>query len=94
MTNMTSNYLKAVFWDYPELCDPEAVERRLREARAKNDRETVRWIMARFLERGRFRDAKLFFRPKEVRENLEVLRISNRARKKWKRFLEVYESLD
>jgi hypothetical protein len=48
--HMSTNYLKAVFWDYPELCDPEAVRRRLKQARSKDDRRTLEWIMARFLE--------------------------------------------
>jgi hypothetical protein len=86
--------LKAVFWDYPELCDPEAVTRRLEEARFTNDSRTLEWIMARFLERGRFKDKASFFRPDEIRANLDVLRISERAKKRWRRFLEVYASSD
>jgi hypothetical protein len=31
---MTTNYLKAVFWDYPELCNPEAIENQRSEIRA------------------------------------------------------------
>jgi hypothetical protein len=91
---MSTNYLKAVFWDYPELCDPEVVEKRLKEARSKNDRKTLEWIMARFLERGRFKDTASFFRPEEIRGNLEALKISSRAKKKWQRFLEVYGDTD
>jgi len=87
---MAKNYLKAVFWDYPHLCDPKSIEKALNEARLQNDDATVYWIMTRFLERGRFRDTALFFRPKEVRENLKSLKISSRARKRWERLLEVY----
>jgi hypothetical protein len=87
---MSTNYLKAVFWDYPELCDPKAVELKLKEARSKNDRKTLEWIMARFLERGRFKETALFFRPEDIRENLDILKISSRTKKKWQRFLEVY----
>ena len=86
--------LKAVFWDYPHLCDPESIEKALSEARLqndnKNDNKTVYWIMARFLERGRFKDTISFFRLKEVKENLKSLRISSRAKKRWERLLEVY----
>ena len=91
---MTTNYLKAVFWDYPELCNPQAIERKLREARFNNDRKTLTWIMARFLERGRFKDTASFFGKEEIRENLGDLAISNRAKKKWERFLEVYAQKD
>ena len=72
---MSTNYLKAVFWDYPELCDPMAVELKLKEAWSKNDHKTLEWIMARFLERGRFKETASFFRPEEIRENLDTLKI-------------------
>ena len=62
--HMSTNYLKAVFWDYPELCDPKAVEMSLKEARSKNDRKTLEWLMARFLERGRFKDTAFFSDPR------------------------------
>jgi hypothetical protein len=91
---MTTNYLKAVFWDYPELCNPEAIEKKLREARSKNDSKTFTWIMARFLERGRFKDTASFFGKEEIRKNLDGLAISDRTRKKWERFLEVYGEKD
>ena len=45
---MSTNYLKAVFWDYPELCDPKVLRSRLMEARSGNDHRTLEWIMARF----------------------------------------------
>ena len=91
---METNYLKAVFWDYPVWCDPQSLEKALRQARADKDKETLRWIMARFLERGRFRDAAVSFPKEEVRDNLDALKISQRARRRWKRFLEVYGGLD
>jgi hypothetical protein len=91
---MTTNYLKAVFWDYPELCNREAVEKKLREARSNNDKKTLTWIMARFLERARFKDTAPFFEKEEIREYLDALAISSRARKKWERFLEVYAEED
>jgi hypothetical protein len=87
---MANNYLKAVFWDYPELCDPAAVAEMLKKARKNSDSQTLQWLMARFLERGRVRDTALFFRPKEVQEIMKDLRISGRARKRWERLLQVY----
>jgi hypothetical protein len=87
---MQKNYLKAVFWDYPHLCDPKAIKKALNEARFQDDNATLYWIMARFLERGRFKDTASFFRPKEIKESLKSLRISSRARKRWERLLEVY----
>ena len=87
---MTRNYLKAVFWDYPELCNPENIKKTLNEARRNNNTEMIHWIMARFLERARVRDTSLFFRPKEIEVSLNSLKISSRARKRWERLLEVY----
>ncbi len=87
---MAKNYLKAVFWDYPELCDPDAIAGMLKQARKNSDTRTLEWLMARFLERGRVRDTALFFRPKEVQEMMKDLRISVRARKRWERLLQVY----
>jgi hypothetical protein len=87
---MANNYLKAVFWDYPDLCDPTAVAEMLKKARKNSDIQTLRWLMARFLERGRVRDTAFFFRPKEVQDMMRDLRISGRARKRWERLLQVY----
>jgi len=87
---MSKNYLKAVFWDYPHLCNAKGIEKALKEAKLRNDTKTVYWIMARFLERGRFKDTATFFRPKEIRESLKSLKISSRSRKRWERLLEVY----
>jgi len=91
---MSKNYLKAVFWDYPELCDPDAVEKMIKNAREKADTQTLQWVMARFLERGRVRDTTLFFHPKEVRDMMKILRISPRAKKRWERLLQVYGNRD
>ena len=87
---MAKNYLKAVFWDYPELCDSQKVAEVLKKARERTDARTIRWVMARFLERGRVRDTALFFRPEEIRDAMKELRISPRAKKRWERLLEVY----
>ena len=73
---MQGNYLKAVFWDHPDLCSPEAVMDALERARREGDAQTFRWIMARFLERGRVKDTARFFSPHEVRAQLKTLKIS------------------
>ena len=88
------NYLKAVFWDYPALCDPESIRRVLNEAGRKNDKKTVCWIMARFLERGRVRDTALFFRPREIRVSLQSVKISAAARKRCESLMELYGDID
>ena len=80
---MATNYLKAVFWDYPELCDFEALKKAIGLAKSKNDRKQYQWIMARFVERGRFKDTALLFRPEEIRENLPSLKVTPRAKKRW-----------
>lgn len=87
---MSTNYLKAVFWDYPHLCDFEALKKAINQAKSKDDRETFHWIMARFVERGRFKDTAFLFRPEEIRENLPCLKVTPRAKKRWERFIEVY----
>ena len=79
---MSKNYLKAVFWDYPELCDPDAIREALERAREISDTRTLQWLLARFLERGRVRDTALFFRPEEIRDAMKDLRVSPRARKR------------
>ncbi len=87
---MLQNYLKAVFWDYPNLCDNDGTRNMLDKARKERDIHTVHWIMSRFLERGRIRDTALFFDTKEIRDELAHIKISPRARKRWERLLEVY----
>ena len=91
---MPQNYLKAVFWDHPELCDPEGVRRTIDQAVYHEDRQRILWIMARFLERGRVKDTALFFRLEEIRDALNSLKISSRAKKRWERLIEVYGDTD
>lgn len=91
---MSKNYLKAVFWDYPELCEPETVEKAIKNARERTDTQTLQWLMARFLERGRVRDTVCFFGAKEVQDMIKDLRISSRAKKRWERLLQVYGHRD
>lgn len=87
---MKQNYLKAVFWDYPELTSQEKIEKVINEAQQKNDRNTFFWIMARFLEYGRVRDTAQFFGIQEIQDNLRFLKLSQRAKRRWKRLIEVY----
>jgi hypothetical protein len=87
---MTQNYLKAVFWDYPDLADIEAVRIFLEKAKKKEDAQAINWIMSRFLERGRIKDTAIFFKTEEIKNALATVKISPRARKRWNRLLEVY----
>ena len=88
------NYLKAVFWDYPGLNTPANINTVLRDAKDKGQRERIYWIMSRFLERGRVCDTALFFGLQEIEESFHALKLSPRARKRWKRLLEVYGKID
>jgi len=88
------NFLKAVFWDTPRLCNPESVRSFIEQAKKDNDKKKFYWIMSRFLERGRVKDTKLFFRPNEIKETLRFLKLSSRARKRWERLVQVYGYID
>ena len=91
MTNDTKqNFLKAVFWDYPQFQDYNFIKSTLQNTREKNDIQTFRWILGRFLERGRVKDVAMIFRIAEVRDNLNTLRLSDYAYRKWQRLLDVY----
>lgn len=81
------NYLHAVFWDYPELTDPEIIRQRLRTA---EDSGIFRWIMQRFLEHGRVVDTLSFFSLDAISKEFPTLQLSPYARKKWSRMLEIY----
>jgi len=85
------NPLKAVFWDYPGLTNEAAVRELLESARRAPDGDAFRWIMSRFLERGRVVDVKKLFPWNEIRAVLPRLKLSPYARKKWIRMLEVYD---
>lgn len=84
------NFLKAVFWDYPQFHDYNSIRSVLQNSREKNDIQIFRWFLARFLERGRVKDVAMIFRITEVRDNLNELRISDYAYRKWQRLLNVY----
>jgi len=87
---MKQNSLKAVFWDYPQFQDYNSIRSVLQNTREQNDIQTFRWILGRFLERGRVRDVAMIFRITEVRDNLNALRLSAYAYRKWQRLLDVY----
>ncbi|MCH8127494.1 hypothetical protein IIC38_16285 [candidate division KSB1 bacterium] len=91
---MKQNFLKAVFWDYPNFQNAETIRLAVQKARRNNDTLTLNWILGRFLERGRVRDVALFFNLREINDSLEALRLSKYANRKWRRLLEVYENVD
>lgn len=80
------NYLKAVFWDYPEFTHPENLEKLLKES----DEEVKDWILQRFMEHGRVVDTLNFFSVDIITEKITKLRLTPYTRRKWMRILEVY----
>ena len=84
------NYLKSVFWDYPRLQDEESLRNVIQIGRSQGDEKRIQWVMARFLEYGRVVDTFKFFTIHEIAENLKQLRLSQYARGKWTRLVEVY----
>lgn len=80
-------YLNAVFWDYPQLNNPESVRAFLSE---KRDAEVYRWVMTRFLEHGRVVDTLGFFSIEEIARTLPQLRLTPYSLRKWKRLVEIY----
>jgi hypothetical protein len=63
------NCLKAIFWDYPELTDPDEIRRILMDERSQRVR---RWLLKRFLEHGRVMDTLLFFRLDTISNDLDL----------------------
>ena len=82
------NYLKAVFWDYPEFTDPDEIRRILLEDGNKRVR---RWLLKRFLEHARVVDTLLFFPFETISAELTWLKLSPYSLRKWKRIVEVYD---
>ena len=81
------NYLKAVFWDYPQYTDPEKLKNTISEnIKIKN------WLLTRFLEYGRAVDTLKYFSINEIKLSLKDLRLREFTRKKWNRLVEVYGS--
>lgn len=81
--------LQAVFWDYPEFQGEESL-RKFLQSNEKN--QMYNWAMTRFLEHGRVVDTFKYFSLEEISVNLEKLKLSQYARGKWQRLLEVYDS--
>ena len=81
------NYLKAVFWDYPELTNEEALKSLLK---GKLNSNLYLWIMRRMFEYGRVVDTFKFFKIDEIAEHLTKLQLSPYTLKKWKRLIRVY----
>jgi hypothetical protein len=81
------NYLKAVFWDYPQFTEEDAVKSSLKE---NKDSSIYLWIMSRFLEHGRVVDSFRFFKLQEIAEFLPKLRLTSYTLKKWQRLIEIY----
>lgn len=82
------NYLKAVFWDYPEFTDPDEIHRILQE---QGNQRVRRWLLKRFLQHGRVVDTLLFFRLDIISTELPRLNLDPYSFKKWKRIVEVYD---
>jgi len=87
---MRTNYLKSVFWEYPQFQKEGYLSQSIKESRLKNDRGLLKWIMVRFLEYGRVVDTLKYFSLDEISEMLPSLRLSNYTRRKWLRLIEVY----
>lgn len=81
------NYLKAVFWDYPQFTEREALMFHLKDKSGSN---LYLWFMKRFLEYGRVVDVLSYFKIEEIAEYLPKLQITSYASKKWRRLIEVY----
>lgn len=81
------NYLKAVFWDYPQFNEEESLKNYLKQTQGKSLRM---WIMSRFLEHGRVIDTLRYFTINEIKENLPDLKLNKYIRLKWNRIIEVY----
>lgn len=81
------NFLKAVFWDYPELTNPEKLKEILKN---KRDQGLYTWILGRFMEYGRVVDTLEFFRIEEIEKAMDNLPLRFSTKKKWKRIMEVY----
>ena len=81
------DYLKAVFWDYPQYAKRENLISILKE---KSNLYLYLWIMRRFLEYGRVVDVFSYFRIEEIAEYLQKLKLTPYTLKKWKRLIEVY----
>jgi len=83
------NYLKAVFWDYPQFTDKEKIDKFIQD---NHGTSSYLWVLKRFLEYGRVVDTLSFFNIEEISEKLPKLKLSVYAWRKWKRLVEVYSA--
>lgn len=81
------NYLKAIFWDYPEFANENNLKKYLHE---NNGKSGYLWVLKRFLEHGRVVDTLTYFNINEILELLPTLKLSPYTTKKYKRIIEVY----
>jgi hypothetical protein len=81
------DYLKAVFWEYPQYSERETLISILKE---KSNLNLYLWIMRRFLEYGRVVDIFGYFRIEEIAEYMPQLKLTPYTLMKWKRLIEVY----
>ncbi len=82
------NFLKAVFWDYPEFTDEKSLAKLIPGEFENIDLR--RWFLYRFLENGRVIDTVKYFSLKEIEENLKFLKLSDYALEKWNWILKTY----
>ena len=61
------NYLKAVFWDYPQFTDRKNLKSTLRKSQGSSK---YLWLLGRFLEHGRAVDVFSYFNVGEIGRNL------------------------
>ncbi|RPI17007.1 MAG: hypothetical protein EHM58_10845 [Ignavibacteriae bacterium] len=80
------NYLKAVFWDYPQYTDEENLVNTIKYAK----KDVYNWILYRFLEYGRAIDTLKYFEVNRIKESLDELKLKPYTRKKWERLTKVY----
>lgn len=85
------NYLKAVFWDYPQFTDGNTLKKYIRESKNSS---LYLWILKRFLEHGRAVDAISYFGMDEIVEKLNELKLGPYTHRKWERIIEVYGASD
>ena len=82
------NYLKAVFWDYPQFTNKDNLWKYLQEHKNSS---VYLWILKRFLEYGRVVDTISYFKIDEISKQLPELNLTPYTCKKWKRISEVYD---
>ncbi|MBZ0202850.1 MAG: hypothetical protein K8I03_07525 [Ignavibacteria bacterium] len=83
---MKINYLKSVFWDYPDLNSEESVHNIINSGNS----DKLKWVLSRFLEHGRVIDTLTFFNIKDISKSINELKLKKGTREKWNRLIEVY----